>query len=87
MLVDGTQLAHPWAFATMHCGSGWTAADFLTALQSYVKVNEKFKTPDGNGRYLFPTSMPCAVFDNLNACFDNQQKGQSKYCGLRADKE
>eukprot|EP00972_Heterocapsa_arctica_P037590 5532182-Heterocapsa_arctica.AAC.1 len=31
--------------------------------------------------------MPCVIFDNLNACFDGTQKGPSKWCGLRADKE
>eukprot|EP00972_Heterocapsa_arctica_P101217 14920624-Heterocapsa_arctica.AAC.1 len=84
MLCKGDQLAHPWSQAEMLCGSGWTAADFLIAAKAFVKENEKFKTPDGNGKYLFPVGMPCVVLDNLNACFDERTK---KYCGLRTDKE
>eukprot|EP00972_Heterocapsa_arctica_P097232 14344766-Heterocapsa_arctica.AAC.1 len=68
----------------MLCGSGWTAEDYLTAARALVKENEKFKTPDGDGRYLFPTGMACVDLDNLNACFDYRSK---KSCGLRADKE
>eukprot|EP00972_Heterocapsa_arctica_P008558 1248048-Heterocapsa_arctica.AAC.1 len=84
MLCKGEQLAHPWSTAEMICGSGWTAKDWLVGIKAFIKENDKFKTPHGNGKYLFPVSMPCIVLDNLNACFDERSK---KYCGLRADKE
>eukprot|EP00972_Heterocapsa_arctica_P028866 4247406-Heterocapsa_arctica.AAC.1 len=56
-MTEGAQLNHAWAHATMQCGSGWQAADFLTVLQAYVEANARYKTPDGDGRYLFPTDM------------------------------
>eukprot|EP00972_Heterocapsa_arctica_P020768 3060031-Heterocapsa_arctica.AAC.1 len=31
--------------------------------------------------------MPCVVIDNLNACFDDCQKGKDKRTGLRASHE
>eukprot|EP00972_Heterocapsa_arctica_P016789 2477939-Heterocapsa_arctica.AAC.1 len=76
MLKDGEQLKHPWGHATMHSGSGWRASDMIVVVRAYVVAHERYKTPDGEGRYLFPTDMPCVILDNLNACFDDTKKGQ-----------
>eukprot|EP00972_Heterocapsa_arctica_P068469 10116209-Heterocapsa_arctica.AAC.1 len=43
-------------------------------------------TPDGKGGLLFPAHIPCIVFDNLNACFRTEGKGD-KWQGLRASNE
>eukprot|EP00972_Heterocapsa_arctica_P068492 10119485-Heterocapsa_arctica.AAC.2 len=65
----------------MICCSGWTPTEWLVGIKAFIKANDKFMIPDGNGKYLFPLTMPCVVIDNLNSCFDEKSK---KYTGLRA---
>eukprot|EP00972_Heterocapsa_arctica_P087741 12939811-Heterocapsa_arctica.AAC.1 len=67
MLITGEQLAHPWGHATMHSGSGWKASDFIVAVKACTVEYDRYKTPDGDGIYLFPTDMPFVILDNLNA--------------------
>eukprot|EP00972_Heterocapsa_arctica_P038698 5702442-Heterocapsa_arctica.AAC.1 len=59
-------------------GSGWTAKDMIGPVKTFVEKFKQKRTPDGGGNLLFPADMPCVVFDNLNACFQDSAVAGSK---------
>jgi hypothetical protein len=77
---------YKWEHATLMSGSGWTAKEMTQVVKTFIESWGQKKTPDGGGNLLFPADMPCVVFDNLNACFAQQGKGD-KWHGLRRDVE
>eukprot|EP00972_Heterocapsa_arctica_P108485 15976583-Heterocapsa_arctica.AAC.1 len=56
------------------------------AVRAYIASHVSKMTPDGSGKLLFPSHMPCVVIDNLNACYKEEGKGD-KWIGLRAEHE
>eukprot|EP00972_Heterocapsa_arctica_P049170 7237194-Heterocapsa_arctica.AAC.1 len=72
-------LKYKWDHAQITNASGWTAMEMLGPVKAFVEAHKHEQTPDGGGGHLFPANMPCIVFDNLNACF--QDKGSGKCFG------
>eukprot|EP00972_Heterocapsa_arctica_P021103 3106499-Heterocapsa_arctica.AAC.1 len=48
-MLKSWQLKCPWPNVEALSGSGWYAREWLVGIKAFIKANEKFRTPDGDG--------------------------------------